>query len=210
MKNIRFSQYMVIPTFKIERELSALGYNVIVGVDEAGCGSLAGPVVAGAVVLSLDSSIEGLCDSKLISASKREKVYFQICDKAVAWSAGQASVEEIEKIGIRQSGLLAMKRAVGGISGVDFILVDAWTIPEIDIPQRGVVKGDRYIKSIAAGSIVAKVTRDRIMCQYATIYPEYLFEIHMGYATQKHRDLLKQHGPCPIHRKTYSTIAQYY
>lgn len=187
----------------MERELLRQGYRAIVGVDEAGCGALAGPVVAGAVILPVDSRLGKLHDSKLVSPSDRERLYEAILERADAFAIGQASVAEILALGIRQANLLAMRRAIAGIPSADFVLVDAWNIPGIVLPQRGIVRGDRLIKSIAAGSIVAKVTRDRIMVEYAAQYPAYGFEIHKGYATAAHRRAIHSHGACPIHRVTW-------
>jgi ribonuclease HII len=194
------------PTFKRERELIDLGFTRIVGVDEAGCGALAGPVVAGAVILPLDSKLSELHDSKLLTESKRELLFGLVKKRATAWAAGIATVEEIYKIGIRQATYLAMRRAVEGIEGADHVLVDAWTIPELDLPQKGIIKGDQKVKSIAAASIIAKVTRDRMLKEYAVQYPHYGFDVHKGYGTKVHRDAITQHGPCEIHRLGYKTF----
>lgn len=199
------------PTFQIERELQAQGYQVIVGVDEAGCGALAGPVVAGAVVLPLSSRLGLLRDSKLLNPRQRATLFELICERATAFATGLASVEEIAELGIRPANLLAMRRAVDQIRDADFVLVDAWTIPGISIPQRGIIRGDLTIKSIAAGSIIAKVTRDRIMVEFARQYPEYGFEEHKGYGTAAHKAAIKCHGPCLIHRlgwRPFQTTAE--
>lgn len=194
------------PTFKIERELCSQGYKWVVGVDEAGCGALAGPVVAGAVIFSLDSDLEGLRDSKLLSEKVREEMYTEVTERSVSWASGQASVEEIEEIGIRPATYLAMMRAIQAIENVDYALVDAWTLPDLKIPQRGIIKGDRTVKSIAAASIIAKVTRDRQMREHAQMYPNYGFDVHKGYGTAVHRQAIKDHGPCGIHRLSYKTF----
>jgi ribonuclease HII len=194
------------PTFKIERELHAQGYKWIVGVDEAGCGALAGPVVAGAVIFPLDSDLEGLKDSKLLSEKVREELYGEVTERSVSWASGQASVEEIEEIGIRPATYLAMMRAIQAIENVDYVLVDAWTLPDLRAPQRGIIKGDRKVKSIAAASIIAKVTRDRQMREHAQTYPAYGFDVHKGYGTAVHRQAIKDHGPCGIHRLSYKTF----
>ncbi len=194
------------PTFKIERELQAQGYKWIVGVDEAGCGALAGPVVAGAVIFPLDSDLEGIKDSKLLSEKVRENLYMEVTQRAVSWASGQASVEEIEEIGIRPATYLAMRRAIEAVEQVDYVLVDAWTLPNMKLPQRGIIKGDRTVKSIAAASIIAKVTRDRQMREHAQTYPNYGFEVHKGYGTAVHRQAIKDHGPCGIHRLSYKTF----
>ncbi|MBI4435762.1 ribonuclease HII [Candidatus Uhrbacteria bacterium] len=195
------------PTFKIERELLAQGFQRIVGVDEAGCGALAGPVVASAVILPMDSRIGALRDSKLLSERQREELYPLIVERAVAWSVGMASVEEIARLNIRGANLLAMRRAVEELESIDYLLVDAWTIPGVTVPQRGIIRGDLKVKSIAAASVIAKVTRDRLMIELAREFPVYGFEVHKGYATKVHRDAIALHGPCPHHRLSYKTFA---
>ena len=197
------------PTFKIELELMADGFQRIVGVDEAGCGALAGPVVAGAVIFPLDSNLEKVRDSKLLTERAREELYPQITECATAWGSGSASVEEIFDIGIRAATYLAMRRAVEAIEQPDYILVDAWTIPGINTPQRGIIRGDRTVKSIAAASIIAKVTRDRLMKVYADEYPVYQFGVHKGYGTKVHREAITAHGPCKIHRLGYKTFSSF-
>jgi ribonuclease HII len=194
------------PTFLMERELADRGFRAIVGVDEAGCGALAGPLVAAAVIFPFASRLGDVNDSKLLSPAKRDKLYNLIVERAVAWAVGSVSVEEIASMGLRPANLLAMRRAVEGISGVDYALVDAWTIPGLAVPQRGIVRGDALVKSIAAASVIAKVTRDRRMARLAEEYPAYGFEIHKGYATKLHRDAIKKHGPCPAHRLGYKTF----
>ncbi len=196
------------PTFKIERELLAQGYERIVGVDEAGCGALAGPVVAAAVLLPMDSRIAAIRDSKLLSESRREELYPVIVEQAVAYGVGIASVQEIAKLNIRGANLLAMRRAVEAIENVEYALVDAWTIPGIIIPQRGIIRGDRLVKSIAAASIIAKVTRDRMMSELAHEFPEYGFQMHKGYGTKRHREAIDTYGPCAQHRLAYKTFTR--
>ncbi|MBM5789856.1 ribonuclease HII [Candidatus Parcubacteria bacterium] len=194
------------PTFSHERALIAEGFHVIVGVDEVGCGALAGPVCAGAVVLPTDSHIGALRDSKLLSPHLRETLYGVIVARAAAWAVGWASVEEIAVRNIRGATLLAMRRAVEQIQEAQFLLVDAWTIPNIAVPQRGIVRGDRTVKSIAAASILAKVTRDRLMRDCHEQYPLYGFDEHKGYGTQNHRRAIALYGPCAIHRKGWGPI----
>lgn len=195
-----------LPTFKAERELLARGFTAIVGVDEAGCGALAGPLVAAAVILPLDSRLGILRDSKTLSLIQKDRLYDQITTLSSGFAVGVASVEEITSLGLRPANLLAMRRAVEGVAHADFALVDAWTIPKLAIPQRGVIRGDRHIKSIAAASVIAKVTRDRMMLELAKEYPEYAFEAHMGYGTVLHQARIREHGPCAIHRLTYKTF----
>ncbi len=194
------------PTFYHERELISLGYTAIVGVDEVGAGALAGPVVAAAVILPLDSRLGLIRDSKLLSARQREGLFEKICALSAGWAIGSASVDEIHALNIRRAGLLAMRRAVGGVSQADFALVDAWKIPEIEIPQRSIIRGDRSVKSIAAASIVAKVYRDRLMRNLAKEHPKYGFDEHKGYGTRAHRDALKTHGPCSHHRMGFRGV----
>ncbi len=196
------------PNFQYERELFSQGYRMIVGVDEAGCGALAGPVCAGAVVLPISSRIGLLRDSKLLSPSQRETLFGLVTARAVAWAVGMASVEEISRLNIRAATFLAMQRAISRIPDAQALLVDAWTIPGISLPQKGIVHGDRLIKSIAAASIVAKVTRDRLMDEYHTHFPVYGFHKHKGYGTKEHRRAIEQYGPCTIHRLTYKTFHQ--
>jgi ribonuclease HII len=194
------------PTLEQELHLTKQGYQVIVGVDEAGCGALAGPVLAGAVVLPLDCDLQGVRDSKLITERMREELYPLITQQATAWAVGSASVEEIFTTGIRQATYLAMRRAIGQIKEVDHVLVDAWTIPELAISQQGIIRGDQTVKSIAAASIIAKVTRDRQMFVYHEQYPKYEFAKHKGYGTKKHQEMIALYGPCPIHRLGYKTF----
>lgn len=198
---------MRLPTFQVEKSLWKAGFRLVAGVDEAGCGALAGPVVAGAAILPFDSRLGMIRDSKLLSPTAREGLYPLIIERAVAWGVGSASVEEISTLNIRQAGLLAMRRAVEALAQQpDHLLVDAWTIPGLSLPQRGIIKGDRLVKSIAAASVLAKVTRDRLMADLAQTYPAYGFEIHKGYGTALHQTAIKKYGPCPAHRLTYRTF----
>lgn len=194
------------PTFLMERELAAQGFSAVVGVDEAGCGALAGPLVAAAVFFPFDSRLGEVNDSKLLSPERRDELYDLIVERAAAWAVGSVSVEEITSLGLRPANLLAMRRAVEGIPGADYALVDAWTIPGLTIPQRGIIHGDALVKSIAAASVIAKVTRDRAMLELATQFPAYGFHIHKGYATKTHRDAIQKEGPCPAHRMNYKTF----
>jgi ribonuclease HII len=178
----------------------------VIGIDEAGRGPLAGPVVAAAVILDLQQPLDGVNDSKKVAPEKRARLYDAICTTALAWAVGQASHEEIDRYNILQATFLAMKRALDGIR-------ETWTIALIDgnqyIPtvakplQQPVVGGDGMSASIAAASIVAKVTRDRIMEQYHCRYPGWDFSIHKGYPTERHRKLIEELGLCDIHRKSF-------
>ncbi|MBU0531669.1 MAG: ribonuclease HII [Candidatus Uhrbacteria bacterium] len=194
---------MPSPTFAEERALLEAGYTAIVGIDEAGCGALAGPVVAAAVIFPLNSRLSRVRDSKLLSAKARDELFPKILNQARSTGIAQATVEEIGQFGIRQATFMAMRRAVAQIPDADYVLVDGWLLPGITLSQKRIVKGDRTVKSIAAASILAKVTRDRIMVAAAQTYPEYGFEIHKGYCTRVHEEAIKTHGACPIHRTTF-------
>lgn len=179
-------------------------FSCICGIDEAGRGPFAGPVVAGAVVLPVGLKIEGLNDSKQVSAKRREELYEEIKEKAVSFGIGMSSPARIDEINILQATYEAMQHAVEDLDVVpDLLLNDAVTIPQVPIQQVGIVKGDARSLSIAAASIMAKVTRDRLMIEYAELYPEYGFEKNKGYGSEEHRRALKQFGPCPIHRHTF-------
>ena len=187
-----------------EKKYDHLGY--VCGIDEAGRGPLAGPVGAGAVILPKDSQILWLNDSKKLSAKKREELYDVIMREAVAVGVGYASPARIDEINILQATYEAMREAIARLPVRPQILLnDAVTIPEIEIPQVPIIKGDAKSVSIAAASIIAKVTRDRIMTEYDKIMPEYGFAAHKGYGAQAHIEALKKYGPSPIHRKTFIT-----
>ena len=187
-----------------EHKYEDLGY--LCGIDEVGRGPLAGPVVAGAVILPKDSQILYLNDSKKLTAAKREELYDVIMKEAVAVGIGMAGPERIDELNILQATYEAMRQAVSKLSMVPQLLLnDAVTIPEVVIPQVPIIKGDAKSVSIAAASIVAKVTRDRMMEDYDKIYPEYGFASNKGYGAQVHIDALKKYGPCPIHRRTFIT-----
>ena len=177
---------------------------LICGIDEAGRGPLAGPVVAGACILPADHDLLYLNDSKKLSAKKREELYAVIVKEALAWSVGIAEPARIDEINILQATYEAMRDAVAGLNVQPDVLVnDAVTIPKISIPQAPVVKGDAKCLSIAAASILAKVTRDRMMEEYDRQYPAYGFAGHKGYGTRAHIEALKTFGPCPIHRRSF-------
>lgn len=186
-----------------EQELHRQGYVNVAGVDEVGRGPLAGPVVAAAVILPHDFDVLGIDDSKKLSEKRREELYEIITEKAVAWGIGMADHETIDEINILQAAKLAMKRALAELEDVDYITFDAMKIEDIDIPQESVIKGDSKILAIAAASIVAKVTRDRMMTEYAKQYPGYGFEKNKGYGTKAHYEGISEHGICPIHRRSF-------
>lgn len=179
-------------------------FGCVCGVDEAGRGPLAGPVVAGAVILPKDCEILYINDSKKLSAKKREELYPIIMEQALSVGIGMASPQRIDEINILQATFEAMREAIHNLSIMpDILLNDAVTIPGIDIPQVPIVKGDAKSISIGAASILAKVTRDRLMEEYDRILPEYGFASHKGYGTKAHIEALKEHGPSPIHRRSF-------
>jgi len=188
-----------------ENKLHESGLKYIAGIDEAGRGPLAGPVVVGVVIMKPDSFIEGINDSKKISESKREKLYEQITEEAMAWSVGIVTEKEIDELNILNATKKALEKALDSLQiRPDRILVDA--LEHIDtkgVLYTSVIKGDAKIYSISAASIIAKVTRDRIMREYDEVYPEYGFAKHKGYGTAAHIGAIKEHGPCPLHRKTF-------
>jgi len=180
---------------------------LIAGIDEAGRGPLAGPVIAAAVIFDYGTVIDGIADSKTLSPSKRERLSIIVKDKALCWAVGEASVREIDEMNILEASSLAMKRAAVALSPKpDFCLVDGWPIPDWDFPHRGVVKGDRKCFTIAAASIVAKQYRDEIMIRLHEKYPQYGFARHKGYPTLLHREAIRKYEPCPIHRMTFKLL----
>lgn len=180
------------------------GYKIICGIDEAGRGPLAGPVVAAAVILPKGYVIDGVNDSKKLSEKKREQIFDVIKQEALAYSVGMASCEEIDDINILQATFLAMRRAVDGLNiKPDIALIDGNKAPGLDICERTIVKGDAKSANIAAASIIAKVTRDRYMLDLAEQYPQYQFEKHKGYGTKLHYQMLEEYGISPIHRKSF-------
>jgi ribonuclease HII len=195
---------------RFEIELWADGYSLVAGVDEAGMAPLAGPVVAGAVILPQNYKLRGLNDSKkILDAEMRETLAAQIKQDAVCWSVGFAEVEEIDRINIYHAGLLAMQRAVQGLTCLpDFVLVDARKIPNCPSPQRGIIRGDALSASIAAASVVAKTTRDAHMLEMDSIYAGYGFASHKGYPTPEHCRALKELGAVPIHRRSFGRVRQ--
>jgi ribonuclease HII len=194
---------------KYESELWAQGFNLIAGVDEAGVAPLAGPVVAGAVVLTRGYKLRELDDSKKLDESTRGRLAQIIKSDAVAWAVGVAEVEEIEVLNIYHAGLLAMRRAVEGLKPApDFILVDARKIPDCAAPQRGLVHGDSLSASIAAASIIAKTTRDAMMVELNARYPGYGLDAHKGYPTPQHLEALRRLGASPIHRRGYGPVRE--
>ena len=190
--------------YTFENAAYAKGYTAVCGIDEAGRGPLAGPVYAAAVLLPGGLVIEGLNDSKKLSEKKREALFDVICENALAYGIGYADEKEIDEINILQATYLAMRRAYENMqTACDYVLVDGNRMPTMPVPGETIVKGDAKSPSIAAASILAKVSRDRVMLEYAKQYPEYEFEKHKGYGTKVHTEALLKHGPSPIHRKTF-------
>ena len=193
-----------MPNFEYEEKRYAEGYVAVCGCDEAGRGPLCGPVVAAAVILPLGIEIEGLNDSKKLTEKKREKLFDVIKEKAVAYAIAEATPEEIDEINILNASMLAMRRAVEALSvKADFALIDGNCSRGFEIPTETVVKGDAKSCSIAAASILAKVTRDRGCIELDKMYPEYGIAKHKGYPTKDHMDAVREHGPSPAHRKTF-------
>jgi len=193
-----------MPSFDYENEKYALGYTAVCGCDEAGRGPLCGPVVAAAVILPRDCVIEGLNDSKKLTEKKREKLFEIIKEVAIAYAIAEASPEEIDEINILNASMLAMRRAVEALPVVaDFALIDGNCSRGFAIPTETVVKGDSLSFSIAAASILAKVTRDRGCAELDRLYPQYGIAKHKGYPTKEHMDAVRKYGPSPIHRKTF-------
>lgn len=191
---------------EIESNLYKEGINTICGIDEAGRGPLAGPVVVAAVILTKDSIIEGVNDSKKVSEKKREEIYEKIIEEAISYSVGIIDQKEIDRINILNATKEGLTTAIKGLRvRPDRILVDALTkIDTCQIPYTSIIKGDAKSYSIAAASIIAKVTRDRIMRQWDEIYPQYGFIKHKGYGTKMHMDAIKEYGLCPLHRRSFT------
>jgi ribonuclease HII len=195
------------PMWQIEQAVHQNGYSRIAGIDEAGRGPLAGPVVSAAVILPHDFCCPGITDSKKLSEKKRRLFFSHIMADALAVGVGMCSHKEIDAVNILQASLLSMKRAVENLDlSPDFLLVDGKFPVSMDILQQAVVKGDAKSMSIAAASIIAKVTRDRIMATLHMMYPVYNFIRHKGYPTMAHKHAIQVHGPCPVHRKTFKGV----
>jgi ribonuclease HII len=199
------SKYFIAEQTTLKWNISGL----VAGVDEAGRGPLAGPVVAAAVILDDLNPIQGLADSKKLSASRREKLFDEIRAKALCCSIALASVEEIDQLNILQATMLAMRRAVNGLRlKPNMVLVDGNRLPVIDIRAEAIVKGDSLVPAISAASILAKVHRDRWCMEVDLAYPQYGFAGHKGYGTAVHLAALKSHGACPEHRKTFRPVTE--
>lgn len=204
MENLENSHLNDHPTYDYEKASLDSGFKVVCGIDEAGRGPLAGPVFAAAVILPLDCEIEGLNDSKKLTEKKREELFDVVIEKALAYSVASASEKEIDEINILNATFLAMRRAYEGLGiKADKALIDGNKKPGLPCEEETVVKGDAKSMSIAAASILAKVSRDRYMLEMAKLYPEYQFEKHKGYGTKLHYEMIREHGISEIHRLTF-------
>jgi len=194
----------------LEQMLADKGYKSICGVDEVGRGPLAGPVVAAAVIMPPSMSIEGLTDSKKLSPRQRERIFEEIVEMGLVCAVGVIDHECIDRMNILKASLMAMRKAVMDLKlSPDIILVDGnYPIPNVELPQFAVVGGDRQCQSISAASIVAKITRDRIMDKYEALFPSFSFAKHKGYPTAEHLEELREHGPTDIHRKSFKPVAE--
>ena len=189
---------------EFEQQAAAKGYRAVCGVDEAGRGPLAGPVCAAAVILPQGKLIEGVNDSKKLSEKKREALFEVIKAEARSYAVAYASIEEIEELNILNATMLAMKRAVEGLSvKADFAMIDGNRLPPLDIDAEYIIKGDAKSMSVACASILAKVSRDRLLYGYAKEFPQYGFDKHKGYGTKAHRDAILRYGPCKYHRLSF-------
>jgi ribonuclease HII len=196
-----------VDLYDFDESVRSRGFTVIAGVDEAGRGPLAGPVVAAAVVLARGVKIDGVRDSKKVPEEERERLFRKIVLHALCVGIGAVGAEEIDETNILRATHKAMHQAVGALSRrPDAILVDGRSVPGLALAQVAVIKGDAKSASIAAASIIAKVVRDRIMRQYHLLYPAYGFEKHKGYATREHLDSLRRLGPCPVHRRSFDGV----
>ncbi len=193
-----------------ERRLYAKGFRLVAGVDEAGRGALAGPLVAAAVILPKDIRLFGLRESKQLTAEQRETFYVKVTDIAVAWKTVRIEHDKIDANGIQWANLRALELASCGLEpAAEYILSDAFDLKTLDIPHLAITKGDCLSSSIAAASVIAKVTRDRIMQEYHSVYPNYGFSQNKGYGTAQHIEALEQYGPSPIHRRYFAPVSQY-
>jgi ribonuclease HII len=188
----------------VENAVRRQGYVHVAGVDEVGRGCLAGPVVAAAVILTPDHYVPGVADSKVLTAADRERLYAEIQAAAIAWSVAIVDPGEIDRLNIHRASLVAMRQAIESLAPLPgFVLVDGFRVPDLVIPQRPIVGGDRSSTAIAAASILAKVTRDRLMLELHAADPRYGFDRHKGYATRDHLDAVGRHGYSPAHRRTF-------
>ena len=196
--------------YRIENDLRDRGFKNVLGTDEAGRGPMAGPLVAAAVILPPGLVIPGLNDSKKLSPKKREELYDLIASVAIEVQTEVIPVEEIDRINVLEASKKAMRACIEKMrTPVDYVLADAVEL-ELDLPMLGIIKGDAKAAAIAAASIIAKVTRDRLMVSYDEIYPEFGFKKHKGYVTKHHLEMLAKHGPCPLHRRSFAPVRLYF
>ena len=212
---IKYQQAQVLEQSRIkqmlveEEKLWKQGFLLLAGIDEAGRGPLAGPVVAAACILPARFDLPGLNDSKMLTESKREKLYTQIQAQAIDCAIGSAEPAEIDVLNILQATKLAMKRAIEGLTvRPHYLMIDALVLPTVKLPQLSLVRGDSLSATIAAASILAKVTRDRLMVELDSLYPDYSFSKNKGYGTSEHMQVLQRLGPCPLHRKSFAPVKQ--
>ena len=210
---LKFQQAQAVEEARIqqmlveEKKLWQQGFLLLAGIDEAGRGPLAGPVVAAACILPVRFNLPGLNDSKMLTESKREKLYSQIQAQALDYALGSAEPAEIDALNILQATKLAMKRAIEGLKvRPHYLMIDALTLPSVKLPQLPLIGGDLISATIAAASILAKVTRDRLMVELDTLYPEYAFSKNKGYGTSEHMQVLRRLGPCPLHRRSFAPV----
>ncbi len=209
MQEFFFEKLREISPPELEAYLRGQGYCSIAGTDEVGRGCLAGPVVAAAVILPYPLATKGIKDSKKLTSAQREKLYDQICDEALSWGIGLVESGEIDQINIFQASLKAMKIAVTQLSvKPEILLLDGKHKIPAFLPQHPVIKGDQHCISIGAASILAKVTRDRLMCELEADYPQFQFSVHKGYPTERHRSEIYQHGPSKIHRQSFRLLRE--
>jgi len=210
---LKFQQAQAVEEARIqqmlveEKKLWQQGFLLLAGIDEAGRGPLAGPVFASACILPVRFDLPGLNDSKMLTESRREKLYSQIQAQAIDYALGSAEPAEIDALNILQATKLAMKRAVEGLKvRPHYLMIDALTLPTVKLPQLPLIGGDLISATIAAASILAKVTRDRLMVELDTLYPEYSFSKNKGYGTSEHMKVLRRLGPCPLHRRSFAPV----
>lgn len=194
---------------RFERELRAQGFTRIAGVDEAGRGALAGPLVAAAVILPADFDLDGLADSKALTPAEREELYGRILGGALAWSIRRCSPGRIDRRGLHRMNLWLLRRCVRTLPvEPDYVLTDGFSVGRLPIPTLSIRKGDAVVASVAAASILAKVTRDRVMDRYHRRFPEYGFDRNRGYGTREHLAAIREHGPCSIHRRSFAGVGE--
>jgi len=197
------------PNLRRENNLYKKGYQLIAGLDEAGRGAWAGPIVAAAVILSPNSKIYGIKDSKLLTSRKREELFFKITQNSIAWAVGIVSHKIIDQRGINRANILACQKAIERLLvKPDYLLIDFIQWEKINLPYQSIIKGDRKVQSISAASIVAKVTRDHLLIKKDKKYPKYGFARHKGYGTQFHRQMIYQYGLCDFHRKSFRPMRE--